>query len=304
MPTNVRTACLLATMALLAGAVSCKGPSPVPGRSAKAVAEVPRENLSLPPEEDVRQPPIVVPESMVHVPRGAFRMGCDEAVDGPCSATERPSRAVWVNGFFVDVTEVTVGAFTACVKAGSCSLPISDGECNFGEADRDVYAINCVTWDQAAQFCAWQGKRLPTEAEWEKAARGTDGRPFPWGRDAADAGGTYRANWGEGLARNLWIRDQWEYDGPVGFYPNAAGPYGTEDQAGNVSEWVADGYREGYDPNDTRDPKVGPTAEGRVVRGGSFREYARRMKTFARDWHEPTFWYSHVGFRCASDAPR
>ena len=304
MPTIPRSAGLWLATALIAGVVSCKAPRPASDRASMAPERIVRENLQIPPDEDVRLPPIEVPEGMVHVPRGGFRMGCDEAAEGPCSVTERPSRKVWVSGFFLDATEVTVGAFTACVEAGSCSRPVAAGECNFGEKERDSFPINCVTWDQAIQFCAWAGKRLPTEAEWEKAARGTDGRPYPWGRDAPDAGGTFRANWGEGLARNLWVRDQWEYDAPVGFYPNGAGPFGALDQAGNVSEWVADGYREGYDPEDTMDPMVGPTADGRVVRGGSFREYARRLKTFARDWHEPTFWYGHVGFRCARDAAR
>jgi len=286
------------------GGPGCSRDGSKEGRGRAKAPEPFRERLENPPDEDVRQPPIEVPEGMVHVPRGAFRVGCDEEVDGACAATERPSRQVWVSGFFLDRTEVTVAAFTACVAAGSCSPPVSAGECNYGEADRGQFPINCVTWDQAVQYCAFAGGRLPTEAEWEKAARGTDGRTFPWGADLPDAGGTFRANWGEGLARHLWMRDQWEYDGPVGFFPEGAGPYGALDQAGNVSEWVADGYREGYAPDDTRDPEVGPTAEGRVVRGGSFREYARRLRTFVRDWHEPTFWYSHVGFRCARDAPR
>lgn len=289
---------------LVTAAASCRSEPVPPRRSPAPAGVVSRPNLEEPPGEDVKLAPLELPDGMVHVPQGSFRMGCEEGLDGPCSATERPSRQVWVSGFFIDRTEVTVGAFTACVRAGSCSPSVAAGECNYGEKDRGAYPINCVTWDQAVQFCAWAGRRLPTEAEWEKAARDNDGRPYPWGRDAPDAGGTYRANWGEGLARHLWMRDQWEYDGPVGFYPSGAGPYGTLDQAGNLSEWVSDGYREGYDPSDARDPVVAPTKEGRVARGGSFREYARRLRTFARDWHEPTFWYSHVGFRCAADAPR
>jgi formylglycine-generating enzyme required for sulfatase activity len=296
-------AILTALAATAASASACRSQPPLSHRK-QPPPGVSRTNLEVPPDEDVKLAAIEVPEGMVHVPQGGFRMGCAESADGPCATTEQPARNVWVSGFFMDLTEVTTAAFAACIKAGSCQPTVAAGECNGGQKDRDSFPVNCVTWDQAAQYCLWLHKRLPTEAEWEKAARGTDGRLYPWGSQAPDAGGIFRANWGEGLARALWVRDQWEFDGPVGFYPEAAGPYGTMDQAGNLSEWVADGYREGYDPDDTRDPSVGPTKDGRVVRGGSFREYARRLRTYCRDWHEPLFWYGHVGFRCARDAAR
>lgn len=233
-----------------------------------------------------------VPEGMVLVPGGRFRMGCDDAIDGPCAEAERPSRLVHVAPLFLDRTEVTVAAYRQCVEAEACTPAVAGDECNWGEADRDAFPVNCVTWYQAAEFCAWAGKRLPTEAEWERAARGDDGRPFPWGDVAPDADGLFRANWGEGLARQLWARDRWEFDAPVGRFPEGAGPYGTLDQAGNVGEWVADAFKE---------PGGDGSGDERVVRGGSFREYARRMKTFARDWHGAGRFFSHVGFRCAAD---
>jgi len=238
--------------------------------------------------------PADAPDGMVAVPGGRFRMGCDDALDGPCAEAERPSRLVDVGPFFLDRTEVTVAAYRRCVAAEACTPAVAGDECNWGEPDRDDFPINCVTWHQAAACCRWAGRRLPTEAEWERAARGDDGRPFPWGDAAPDAGGVFRANWGEGLARHLWARDHWEFDAPVGRFPAGAGPYGTLDQAGNVAEWTADAFA---------DPAGTGAAPERVVRGGSFREYARRMKTFARDWHGAGRFYSHVGFRCAADPP-
>jgi formylglycine-generating enzyme required for sulfatase activity len=230
-------------------------------------------------------------------------MGCEEVLDGPCAAVETPSRTVTVRGFFLDRTEVTVADFQACVRAGACEPAPTMGECNAGEPDRDHFPINCVTWDQAGAYCEWAGRRLPTEAEWEKGARGTDGRAFPWGNEAPDADDIYRANWGEGLARHLWVRDRWEYDAPVGTFPEGASPYGALDMAGNLGEWVGDWFAPGYDTSDLRDPGGPSSGYSRVTRGGSFREYARRMKTFSRGDHRPGDWFGHVGFRCAADIP-
>lgn len=271
-------------------------PTPAP-RSAAA---------TLSPEEvrAAAQVPVEVPEGMVHVPEGPFPMGCHPDRDGPCARAETPARTPWVSGFFIDRTEVTVDAYRACVEAGACPRPVSLSLCNYGSSDRGHFPVNCVTWDHAATYCRWRQGRLPTEAEWEKAARGTDGRPWPWGPESFDAGGVFRANLGEGFASVLRSRDHWELDAPVGFYPEGASPYGALDMAGNLAEWVEDGYREPYDPQDLRDPRVGGTPEGRVVRGGSFRDPGRRARTYAREFHPSESWYDHVGFRCARPAPR
>ncbi len=283
--TRTRFAGICITLLVVACCKSIEPPpvAPVPIRPA---------NPSLPglgPERAYLSEP---PEDMVLVAGGRFRMGCDDALDGPCAEAERPSRWVVASPFLLDRTEVTVAAYRRCVEAEACGKAVAGDECNWGEPDRDAFPINCVTWHQAVAYCAWAGKRLPTEVEWEHAARGNDGRAFPWGDAAPDADGTFRANWGEGLARHLWMRDHWEFDAPVGSFPGGVGPYGTLDQAGNVGEWVADAF-EAHE-GDTGEPE-------RVVRGGSFREYARRMKTFARDWHGAGRFYSHVGFRCAAD---
>jgi formylglycine-generating enzyme required for sulfatase activity len=235
---------------------------------------------------------------MVDVPAGEFVMGCDS--ESECAQAELPVRRVRLGAFRIDRTEVTAFEYGRCVAAGACRRAPSVGLCNHDQPDHLGFAANCVTWDQARAYCAWAGKRLPTEAEWEKAARGTDARTYPWGNEAPDFGGQFRANWGEGLDQAAWMRDGWEYDAPAGRFVAGASPCGAIDLAGNVAEWVADWHAQtGYDPTALADPKGPATGEDRVVRGGSFRDPARRIRTYARDGHGPDQWFEHVGFRCA-----
>lgn len=245
------------------------------------------------------------PEGMVGIPAGPFFRGCSNGfsgiIDEKCAPSEMPAGIVGTKAFFIDRNEVTVSRYTRCVKAGGCPEPLGVGECNFGVSGRDMYPINCVTWADADRFCRWEGRRLPTEAEWEKAARGTDGRRYPWGNDEPDAGGLYRANYGEGLTSILWMRDTWEYDGPVGSFSAWPSPYGCNDMAGNVAEWVHDWWAPSYAGSGTVDP-VGPASgDQHVVRGGSFREYRHRIRTSARGYHYDGFFDGNVGFRCAAD---
>ena len=248
----------------------------------------------------------MVPAGMVMIPGGSFFRGCSDGyngvVDDKCASSERPAGMVAVRGFFIDINEVTVKRYTACVDAGACDAPFTGGECNFGESKRGSYPINCVTWDEACRFCAWEGKRLPTEAEWEKAARGTDGRKYPWGSDAPDAADVYRANYGEGLTKLLWMRDQWEYDAPTGFFSKWASPYRCNDMAGNVAEWVEDWWVDSYEGLSADNPTGPAKGNQHVVRGGSFREYRQRIRTSARGYHYIDFMDGNVGFRCAVDA--
>jgi len=292
--------CLPALCCALAACVR----APAPSASRPAVRPALTQAPSPEAAAEAAKTPVEVPVGMVHVPEGPFRMGCDPGRDGLCAPAETPSRTPWVSGFFLDRTEVTVDAYRACVEAGVCARPVSLSLCNYGSSDRGNFPVNCVTWDHALTYCRWRGGRLPTEAEWEKAARGTDGRLWPWGNEPFDAGGVFRANLGEGFASVLRSRDHWELDAPVGFYPEGASPFGALDLAGNLAEWVEDGYREPYDSEDLRDPQVGPTPDGRVVRGGSFRDPGRRARTYAREVHPAESWYDHVGFRCVRPAPR
>jgi serine/threonine-protein kinase len=203
---------------------------------------------------------------MVKVPAGEFWMGCNEKVDQECDADEKPGRSVSVDAFSIDRTEVTVAQYRDCVEAGRCTDPATTGSCNWGQAGRDDHPVNCVDWSKAKAYCEWAGKRLPTEAEWEKAARGTDGRKYPWGNDWSAS----KANVGDDGTK------------PVGSYPSGASPYGAVDMAGNVWEWVSD--------------KVG---DGRGLRGGSWNNNARLARASNRFSYDPDTRSNYVGFRCA-----
>ncbi|HNU68604.1 MAG TPA: SUMF1/EgtB/PvdO family nonheme iron enzyme [Myxococcota bacterium] len=308
-------------LAVLSAASACSrdsgaaagGPPSQPALSA-AVTAAPGSNPDSfsPARGGVPQEPAAVdepaPAGMVRVPGGRFLMGCadgyNNVVDDKCAPSELPARLVDVDSFFIDIDEVTVGQYTGCVEAGACQAPYNGGECNFGEKDRLKYPINCVTWDDARLFCKWAGKRLPYEAEWEKAARGTDGRRYPWGNQEPDEGGLWRANLGEGLTKLLWMRDQWEYDAPVGFFSAYSSPYGCNDMAGNVAEWVHDWWAESYAGMTDVNPRGPDAGNQHVVRGGSFREYRQRIRTSARGYHYTDFMDGNVGFRCAADVGR
>jgi len=255
--------------------------------------------------EPARALDISGPAGMIGIPAGPFFRGCSNGfngiVDDKCAPSEMPAGIVTTGAFFIDRNEVTVARYRKCVEAGACPEPLAVGECNWGVPDLLDYGINCVTWADADRFCRWEGKRLPTEAEWEKAARGTDGRRYPWGDDEPDAGGVYRANYGEGLARILWMRDSWEYDGVVGSFPGWSSPYGCNDMAGNLAEWVSDWWADSYDGGVAVDPKGPGAGDQHVVRGGSFREYRQRIRTAARGYHYADFLDGNVGFRCAAD---
>jgi len=208
---------------------------------------------------------------MVGIPSGTFMMGSDES-----EANEKPTHLVTVAAFEMDRTEVTVAAYQACVNAGPC-VPVDGEDCNAVE-DKANHPINCMSWYQAETFCAWAGKRLPTEEEWEYAARGADGRKYPWG------------NTPEPSDQLCWSR--WEGTCPVGSFPSGSSPFGIQDMAGNVWEWTSSGYSEDYQK--TR------STEWFVVRGGGYiASPANDFRTACRGWMEPSGWTSLDGFRCA-----
>jgi formylglycine-generating enzyme required for sulfatase activity len=220
---------------------------------------------------------------MVFVPAGSFVMGCNERGDGECTADERPERAVEVKGFEIDKTEVTVAAYRVCVDSGPCSADgletaywksehhaSRDQNCNWARPSRNAHPINCVTWEQASAYCHWMGKRLPTEAEWEKAARGTDGRTYPWGNEAPSCDRANISGCGEGTEE-------------VGGRVAGASPYGALDMAGNVWEWTSDWYEVGT---------------GRSTRGGSWNLAPANARASARFWGESGGRSPGDGFRC------
>lgn len=230
---------------------------------------------------------------MIPVPAGDFVMGCADA--GVCGEDEAPVRRVAVPAFEVDSCEVTVAQYAACVQAGACTAPSSySPQCNYGAADRASHPVNCVTHDQARAFCAWAGKRLCTEAEWEKAARGgcerygdcdKDSPLWPWGAEEPSCG---RAVYAPCSCRGTC---------EAGTRPDGASPYGALDMAGNVWEWVADTYHETYD-GAPGDGSAWEGGKGRVFRGGSFLSPAGALRVTNRSFLDPADNTDALGFRC------
>ena len=218
--------------------------------------------------------------SMVFVPPGEFMMG---------------DNTVYLASFWIDKTEVTNAMYAECVQAGKCSPPRSNSSHTrtnyYGNAEFDDYPVIYVSWLDANGYCTWIGGRLPTEAEWEKAARGTDARHFPWGNYDP---------WGTAELLNYHGQDTVE----VGSYPAGASPYGVLDMAGNVSEWVADWLSlEYYDHPPVSNPLGPDSGEYRVWRGGSWANTSTdRVRTYSRTGNFPTDSSGGIGFRCARDA--
>ncbi|MDD5224942.1 MAG: formylglycine-generating enzyme family protein [bacterium] len=240
---------------------------------------------------------------MILVPAGEFMMGCDEAVVNSCFINEKPDRAVYLDAYYIDKYEVTVSEFEKCVIAGKCEAPVSKNEmwpCNRAYPDRGNHPINCVVWSQAQAYCEWAGKRLPTEAEWEKAARGTDGRIYPWGNQEASC------NYAVMSIEEDYGCDRYS-TWPVGSKPAGASPYGVMDMAGNVSEWISDWYDWNYYKySPTQNPSGPSTGEVRSLRGAAWyyiEPYANHaLRVSFRYWSDPSEWSGLIGFRCARDA--
>lgn len=209
-------------------------------------------------------------------------MGCNAAVDAECRPDEKPLHTVTLGAYEIDKNEVTQEEYSACVEAKACPPPSCTWDCSV-----PGMPAGCVIWEQAKAYCAFAGKRLPTEAEWEKAARGTDGRKFPWGNEAADCDKVNMTGCGD-------IADA------VGTHPSGASPYGALDMAGNMVEMVADWYEATfYAASPAADPK-GPASGNRYGgRGGGFRSDSTWQRTSARDWYDLTDTGASLGFRCA-----
>lgn len=227
---------------------------------------------------------------MCDVPASAFMMGCNSAVDTGCSSNEIPYHNVTVPAFKIDKYEVTASEYKACVTASGCTAGNTGNDCNYNKSGKENHPINCVDWTQAKAYCTWAGKRLPTEAEWEKAARGTDGRKYPWGNDALDCNRAVHSAspcYSPGTA-------------VVGSKPTGASPYGAMDMAGNAWEWVEDWYHTTY----TGAPTDGsawltPTGTTRVGRGGSWTSGSANYLRVSGRGGGPTDWDIGSGFRCA-----
>lgn len=218
------------------------------------------------------------------IPTGTFIMGDDE---------ESPRREIFVDAFYLDLYEVTVGRYAAFMKdTGNPKTP--DQWNTVDLKNGGDLAVGGVNWQDASSYCRWAGKRLPTEAEWEKAARGNDQRRYSWGNTAptpesARYGKSYENPvYRDGVAR-------------VGSYVHDRSPFGIFDLAGNVTEWVADWFSENFPEGDVRNPKGPDSGTSKVLRGASWYEPAERLSVTKR-WHaNPSTRNDGIGFRCARD---
>jgi formylglycine-generating enzyme required for sulfatase activity len=218
------------------------------------------------------------------IPTGTFIMGDDE---------ESPRREIFVDAFYLDRYEVTVARYAAFMKDTGNLKPPDEWETVDLKNGGDLPVVG-VNWQDASGYCHWAGKRLPTEAEWEKAARGNDERKYPWGNDPPTA---ERARYGKPYENPVYR------DGVarVGSHANDRSPFGIFDLAGNVTEWVADWFSESFPEGDVRNPKGPDSGSGKVLRGASWYEPAERLGVTKR-WHaNPSSRNEGIGFRCARD---
>ncbi len=241
----------------------------------------------------------VVPGELVRVPAGPFWMGSDEVPD------EAPRHRVVLPEFFIERTEVSVGQFRRFVAAGAYDDPtfwsrdgwawrLETGARPLLPEQRDAMPMTNVSFYEAEAYAAWAGRRLPTEAEWEKAARGTDGRRFPWGNESDP---TRSHHWLYKLAPPIFSDLAW----PVASGRSGASPYGVLHMAGNVWEWTAGNYSgTGYRPADNLTRSV-PSGPWRTIRGGAWTTLLSYQRTTAREPAHPGERRPTLGFRCAAD---
>lgn len=305
---------LLAVMALLLLSVTCtqkQTANPI-----EASVYPPAETVS-PTRPLTSQPSWTRPADgmvMVYVPTGEFQMGIDDEkinevlrTSSPCGKRDwldnaQPAHFVAVDSYWIDRTEVTNGQYQQCVQAGGCDLPEDDSY--YGNNAYSNYPVVWVSWNQATAYCEWAGARLPTEAEWEYAARGPDGYLFPWGNKFDGKRLNYcDASCGEQCD---WWKDS-EYDdgyaeaAPVDSYPTGDSWCGVHDLAGNVWEWVAD-WDGDYLSGQQKDPTGPASGEFRIIRGGSWCDCRFFTVAVFRGSSGPDSSDFRFGFRCAKSA--
>ncbi len=246
----------------------------------------------------------------VYVPAGQFGRGCAyDFNNGKCDSDASPVTLTYVDAFYIDKTEVTNAQYKACVNTGVCQPPLKERS-----ATREDYYTNPayrhhpvihVDWERANRYCQWAGKRLPTEAEWEKAARGTDLRWYPWGNEPPTCARTNFAYISSGDPYRLTpcVGDTVA----VGSYPSNASPYGALDMVGNVREWVSDFYEKPYYPDAPYFNPQGPSDGGakgeKLVRGGSWADqYLEGNNVWVRIDEANIYQTERIGFRCARSA--
>lgn len=304
---------------ILACALTACQPAPSP---TPEIAQTPTPPPTMVIEETAPHTPTEIPASptpntlkispadgmtQILIPEGTFFMG---GMDVYRENDEQPAHEVFINAFWIDQVEVTNGMYALCVQAGDCRPPeelrSDNREDYFNNPEFQDYPVVYVTWYDANAYCQWAGRRLPTEAEWERAARGDDKRNYPWGDELPNE---YNAN-----SQNM-VGDTTR----VGSYAEGASLFGVLDLAGNVWEWVADRYRPDYYSKSPAENPTGPTQDEvfntmRVIRGGSFQEDGLMLRLPNRNFMEgpnpkaqpdEAAYYGKssykVGFRCAAD---
>ena len=265
-------------------------------------------------------PPLPPAEDMVYIPAGSFAMGSETG-----DPAEKPVHQVHLSAYWIDRYETTNRAFMRFVQAtgyrttaesldqsliyenggyrtvqGASWRAPSGGDSNLlGRLDHPVVQIS---WHDAQAYCRWAGKRLPTEAEWEKAARGEDRRLFPWGPSPPDGPSLYKANYGQARCCRESDRDGFLNTAPRGSFAAGRSPYGLYDMAGNVWEWTGDWYGANYYSTSPEKTPLGPNnGSERVLRGGSWISYHFMLRTSYRGKHTEDTRHNYGGFRCARD---
>lgn len=242
------------------------------------------------------------PAEMITIPATRFEMGCRPAEGLLCVPGTTP-HMVSLDSYQIDKYMVTFGRYQACIDAGACSKPYEGAACNFGMPWADDHPVNCVTYQQAEEVCAFEGKRLPTEAEWALAARGPESLIFPWGNDREPScdlvvmnqkrDGQMGPGCGAGTTQ------------PVGTRPEGQSPFGLMDVNGNLWEWTSDWYSETYFAQSPEQNPTGPaTGTDKVLRGSSWTSRRRdELALTVRFNYAPKGQGYVVGVRCAADAP-
>lgn len=256
-------------------------------------------------------------KAMVDIPGGAFLMGSDDG-----EPAERPIHRVVLSAFSIDRFETTNAEFGAFVSATGY---VTDSERSgvgwdwdgkwreikgagwrrpHGPAssilELERHPVVQVSWNDAQAYCRWRGKRLPTEAEWERAARGSGDRTYPWGNEPPRYGTRYRASYGSDKCCRADAGDGYFFTAPVGSFPLGRSPFGVEDLAGNVWEWVQDWFDPGfYRQSPAASPVNNTMGERRVIRGGGWGNNPSGLRSTLRHANPPEIGLSMVGFRCA-----
>jgi formylglycine-generating enzyme required for sulfatase activity len=255
---------------------------------------------------------------MLLIPAGEYQMGSLSAASfvecqklyhgGTCKMEwfidEEPVHTIRLGNYYLDKYEVSNGSYQNCVTDGVCEPPVNRSSSTrssyYGNPLYNDYPIINVNWDMANSYCSWRGARLPTEAEWEIAARGTEKRIYPWG-DIFDG---LNVNFCDGSCKNEGANhefiDGYEDTAPVDSYPAGVSKFGFYNMAGNIWEWVADWYDETYYVVSPLDNPAGPiSGEARVVRGGSWNDFGDVVRSSNRNWVRASFSNDMLGFRCA-----